>query len=219
MENALIGYSAQAAFLGWILGGAPTDTKPVDDQRIIHLFEGMKSRMGMNEVAISLRQSEKVGVARATGFDVGFGATYQITVSSRKFSVLSDEEISALIAHELFHIKHGDTIRLTFTLFITQLASTSLFVQYVSDFSKIAAVGGSLLGLGITLFGYSPAIEFQAEAATAKVLTEAEIRAYINYHGGGKEDSSNLLHPDSTQVVRMLKRELDSRHYEVTKGM
>ncbi len=212
MEWAVMGIVTESVLFSYFIGHNPSDIEPVEDERLLRLFQAMKCRMGMDEEAINLRQYEqlKKGTMRATGLSC-CGFTGQITLSPGELDHLNDAQISALFAHELAHLKHYDLLRAAvFILTVNLVIAAACLVLF--SLPPIACASLSILvGTIVAMFAFSPFIEFQAEEEAAKMLDDEEITEYIKYHGEGREDISNLSHPNSIRVVNMLKAELRSR--------
>ena len=207
MTSALIGFAVDTAFFGWLIGKNQSPARDVKDKRILRLFEEMKFRMGMEDANIRLRQSKEIVDIRATGL-ICFGMTGQIIQRPGLFDRYTDAEISAVLAHELSHLKHYDTIRTPLFYFTAQVVS-SLALSLLFSLPPFAC--GFIVGGGITMLFFSPYIELQAEEEAAKVLDNVELLSYIRYHGDGDGDFSDWSHPSSNRVVALLQKELDSR--------
>ncbi len=210
MELVAVGLAIETGFVGWFFGRNPTEAQPVKDQRIVQLFEQMKFRMGMDQESIYLRETDNLTTAYATGL-ICCGLSGQVTFSKKWIEGKSDAEISAVFAHELSHLKHYDVIRFNLVLFTTQLVIAVALSVLFSISLPVCLMLGFVAGYLMTFLGFSHYMEFHAEEETAKVLDNAELLHYINYHGGGLEDHSNWSHPNSIRVVKMLRQELNSR--------
>lgn len=95
-------------------------------QRVHHMTESLSREMGLSNVRLMKMQ---MGVPNA--FAVGRKGAGVVVVSEELMSILEDDELEGVIAHELAHIKNRDVI----TMVVGQ--SIGMIVGYVAYFAVL----------------------------------------------------------------------------------
>ena len=227
--------AAQSALFGYVLGAPSSKSEAIKDERLLRIFNEMKSRMGIDEDQVSLMENNAVPLAVSKG-TLFCGMKGQIIVNSPEiFDKQDDEQVAAIFAHELSHLYNYDQIRLPVFWFAAQV-TVGIALMVIYSWPLMPAYGVAFLVSTIAaLCVFFPRIEFQADQSAAKVLTDHELERYIDYHENQlalliqKRNRSgasfcdwlsissdgnrrfDFLHPERTRVVSMLKLELAVR--------
>lgn len=113
----------------------------IDDEGLIERLTGLADRSGVDVIgAFRMDAGEKT--KKATGGLTGIGSSRRIIISDTMLENYSNEEIEAVMAHEMGHHKHGDI----WVLLIEQSLSLLLGLFLVSLF-----LGKILVPLGLGL--------------------------------------------------------------------
>jgi Zn-dependent protease with chaperone function len=145
---------------------AATDSKPLarnDNKRVYNLVENLCIATGMTTPKINIIEDDSLN-AFASGINT---KTFSISLSRGIIEKLNDEELEAVIAHELTHIKNRDVRLLIISIIfvgIFAFISQAIFrgLQFGS-FGRGKKNGGAgiLIALLLALVGYLIAILFR----------------------------------------------------------
>jgi heat shock protein HtpX len=145
---------------------AATDSKPLarnDNKRVYNLVENLCIATGMTTPKINIIEDDSLN-AFASGINT---KTFSISLSRGIIDKLNDEELEAVIAHELTHIKNRDVRLLIISIIfvgIFAFISQAIFrgLQFGS-FGRGKKNGGAgiLIALLLALVGYLIAILFR----------------------------------------------------------
>jgi heat shock protein HtpX len=145
---------------------AATDSKPLarsENKRVYNLVENLCIATGMTVPKINIIDDDSLN-AFASGINT---STFSISLSKGIIDKLSDEELEAVIAHELTHIRNKDVRLLIISIIfvgIFAFASEALFrsMRFGSlGRSKKGGGGGIIIALVLALVGYLVASLFR----------------------------------------------------------
>ena len=173
----LIAYSSNAAFIRMATDSVPLERK--DNMRVYNLVENLCIQAGMPTPKIYIIDDDSLN-AFASGID---NKSYAITLSRGIIEKLNDDELEAVIGHELTHIRNHDTRLLIVSIifvgifaFLAQMALRSL--QFSSGRKKdggyiiLIAIAVTAVCYFISLFlrfGISRKREYLADAGSAEL--------------------------------------------------
>ncbi|MCL2412618.1 MAG: M48 family metallopeptidase [Bacteroidales bacterium] len=133
----LIAYWANTSIINSAVHSKPLERK--DNMRVYNLVENLCMKSGMKMPKVNVIQDNSLN-AFASGINE---KTYTVTLTTGIIQKLNDQELEAVIAHELMHIKNRDVRLLIISIvfvgifaFISQLALRMLF------FSNMGRRGG-----------------------------------------------------------------------------
>lgn len=134
----------------------------------------------------------------------------KVVVLDRLVDVASDDQVVAVIAHELGHVAHNHAMR----RLIQDAVVSTVVASYLGDFST-AAASATALALNA---GYSREFELQADRYAAERLREAgrdplELIALLEKisHRGGSGASALASHPDVAARANAIRRFVAAR--------
>ncbi len=165
-----------------------TKSKPLErreNKRVYNLVENLSIAAGMKMPAINIIEDDSLN-AFASGID---GRTYTITLSRGIINKLNDEELEAVIAHELTHIRNRDVrlliISIVFVGIFSFVAETLLrSIRFASLGGRGRKSGSSagvaiIVALVLAVIGYFVAVmirfaisrkrEYLADAGSAEL--------------------------------------------------
>ncbi len=142
---------------------AATRSKPLErkeNKRVYNLVENLSIAAGMKMPAVNIIEDDSLN-AFASGID---DRTYTVTLSRGIINKLDDEELEAVIAHELTHIRNRDVrlliISIVFVGIFSFIAEALLrSIRYSSLGGRSRKSGGSageaiLIALALAAIGY-----------------------------------------------------------------
>lgn len=179
----LIAYFANTSIINSATGARPLERK--ENKRIYNLVENLCMSQGMAMPKINIIDDDSLN-AYASGINK---KSYTITLSKGIIEKLNDEELEAVIAHELSHIRNHDVrlliISIVFVGIFSMVAQIALRSVYYSSFTrrKNDKEGGALLiillAMAVAAIGYFFAIlmrfaisrkrEYLADAGAAEM--------------------------------------------------
>lgn len=122
----LIAYWSNTSIINAATGAKPLDRK--ENKRVYNLVENLCMSQGMNVPKINIIQDDSLN-AYASGINE---RTYAVTLSQGIIEKLNDEELEAVIAHELTHIRNRDVrlliVSIVFVGIFSMLAQISLYM-------------------------------------------------------------------------------------------
>ncbi|MGQ9621171.1 MAG: M48 family metallopeptidase [Bacteroidales bacterium] len=172
-----------------------TKSKPLErkeNKRVYNLVENLTIAAGMKMPALNIIEDESLN-AFASGID---DRTYTVSLSRGIINKLNDEELEAVIAHELTHIRNRDVRLLIISIvfvgifaFIAETILRSLRYTSISRNRKGGNAGGIaiLVALVLAIIGYFIAIlirfaisrkrEYLADAGSAELTKRPQALA------------------------------------------
>lgn len=179
----LIAYWSNTSIINAATGAKPLDRK--ENKRIYNMVENLCMSQGMNMPKINIIFDDSLN-AYASGINE---RTYTVTLSQGIIQKLSDEELEAVIAHELTHIRNRDVrlliVSIVFVGIFSMLAQITLYaithMRIRSSNSKssggiflfmlvaliVAAIG--FLFASLMRFAISRKREYMADAGSAEM--------------------------------------------------
>lgn len=129
----LIAYFANTSIINAATGSQPLERK--DNKRIYNLVENLCMSQGMKMPKINIIYDDSLN-AFASGINE---RTYTVTLSKGIIEKLNDEELEAVIAHELSHIRNHDVrlliISIVFVGIFSMIAQIAMRTVYYSSFT------------------------------------------------------------------------------------
>jgi heat shock protein HtpX len=176
----LIAWTGHAAFIRMATKSKPLDR--IENKRVYNLAENLCISQGMKTPHIYVIDDDSLN-AFASGID---GRSYAVSLSKGIIEKLNDDELEAVIAHELTHIKNRDTRVLIISIifvgifaFMAELAFRSL--RFAGRGKKDSKGGGAIILIAIVVtaiayfisillrFGISRKREYLADAGGAEM--------------------------------------------------
>jgi heat shock protein HtpX len=174
----LVAWAGHASFIRMATGAHPLERK--DNLRVYNLVENLCIQLGMKTPNIYIIDDDSLN-AFASGIDE---KSYSITLSKGIIDKLNDEELEAVIGHELTHIRNRDTRLLIVSIifvgifaFLSQVALRSLRFglggrKKDGAYIMLIAIAVTAVCYFISLFlrfGISRSREYLADAGSAEV--------------------------------------------------
>lgn len=178
----LIAYFANTSIINSATGARPLERK--ENKRVYNLVENLCMSQGMTMPKINVINDDSLN-AYASGINKN---SYTVTLSKGIIDKLNDEELEAVIAHELSHIRNHDVrlliISIVFVGIFSMLAQIAIRSAYYSSFTRRRdEKGGAVLIIVLTMLvaaiGYFFAIlmrfaisrkrEYLADAGSAEM--------------------------------------------------
>ena len=178
----LIAYWANTSIINSATGSKPLDR--IENKRVYNLVENLCMSQGMKMPKINIIYDSSLN-AFASGINE---RTYTVTLSEGIIKKLNDEELEAVIAHELSHIRNRDVrlliISIVFVGIFSMLTEITLYtITHIRVRSNSKGSGGIflfiLLALVIAVIGYlfsslmrfaiSRKREYMADAGSAEM--------------------------------------------------
>lgn len=178
----LIAYFANTSIINSATGSMPLNRQ--DNKRVYNLVENLCMSQGMKMPKINVINDDSLN-AFASGIDE---RTYTVTLTRGIINKLDDQELEAVIAHELSHIRNHDVrlliISIVFVGIFAMVAQIAMRSVYYSSFSgrKNDKNGGALLIILVMLvaaigyffsilmrFAISRKREYLADAGSAEM--------------------------------------------------
>jgi heat shock protein HtpX len=162
---------------------AATDSRPIrrdENKRVYNLVENLCISAGMKTPAINIIEDDSLN-AFASGIDSG---SYTVSLSRGIISKLNDEELEAVIGHELTHIRNRDVrlliISIVFVGIFAFISGTLFRSMRFGSFGKGKKMGaGILIAMVLAIVGYflaslfrfaiSRKREYMADAGSAEL--------------------------------------------------
>ena len=154
----LIAYFSNTRIINAATGSRPLERK--DNKRVYNLVENLCMSQGMKMPRVNIIYDDSLN-AFASGINE---RTYTVTLSKGIIEKLDDEELEAVIAHELSHIRNHDVrlliISIVFVGIFTMLAQLALRTAYYSSRSRSRSSKGNgtvvilVLTLLVAAIGY-----------------------------------------------------------------
>lgn len=130
----VIAYFANTSIIESATGSRPLERK--ENKRVYNLVENLCMAQGMKMPKINIIDDDSLN-AFASGINE---RTYTVTLSSGIINKLNDEELEAVIAHELSHIRNHDVrlliISIVFVGIFAMVAQMAVRTAYYSSFSS-----------------------------------------------------------------------------------
>lgn len=130
----LIAYFANTSLIKAATGAQPLERK--DNKRVYNLVENLCMSQGMKMPKVNIIYDDSLN-AYASGINQ---RTYTVTLSKGIIEKLDDEELEAVIAHELSHIRNHDVrlliVSIVFVGIFAMLAQIALRSVYYSSFTS-----------------------------------------------------------------------------------
>lgn len=130
----LIAYFANTSLIKAATGAQPLARK--DNKRVYNLVENLCMSQGMKMPKINIIYDDSLN-AYASGINE---RTYTVTLSKGIIEKLDDEELEAVIAHELSHIRNHDVrlliVSIVFVGIFAMLAQVAMRSVYYSSFTS-----------------------------------------------------------------------------------
>jgi heat shock protein HtpX len=174
----IIAWFSHTAIINSATSSRPLERK--ENKRVYNLVENLCISQGMNMPKINIIEDDSLN-AFASGINT---KTYTVSLSSGIINRLEDDELEAVIAHELTHIRNRDVRLLIISIvfvgifsFITEMLFRSLRFGRIGRGKKEGA--GIFIALILALVGYllaslfrfalSRKREFLADAGSAEI--------------------------------------------------
>lgn len=129
-----IAYFANTSIIDSATGSRPLERK--DNKRVYNLVENLCMSQGMKMPKVNIIDDDSLN-AFASGINVW---TYTVTLSRGIIAKLNDDELEAVIAHELSHIRNHDVrlliISIVFVGIFAMLGQIAMQAVYYSSFSR-----------------------------------------------------------------------------------
>jgi STE24 endopeptidase len=179
---------------------------PLEDGNLKDKIHELSNRVGFNVQAISIMDASKRST-KLNAFFSGLGKTKEIVLFDTLVEKLDDQEILAVLAHELGHAVHKDVIKMLIQQSLIFLVYISLFVVIMQTSSLFIPFGvtASNLGFGIILFSilFSP-ISILINILTNHLSRIAEYKA--DYYSAKLTDKSHI----SNALIKLFKENLSN---------
>lgn len=179
----LIAYFANTSIIKSATGARPLERK--ENKRVYNLVENLCMSQGMSMPKINIIDDESLN-AYASGINK---KSYTVILSKGIIEKLNDEELEAVVAHELSHIRNHDVrlliISIVFVGIFSMLAQIALRSAYYSSFTRRRDDKGNgamliiLLAMLVAAIGYLFAVlmrfaisrkrEYLADAGAAEM--------------------------------------------------
>ena len=178
----LIAWAGHAAFIRMATGSKSLDR--IENKKIYNLVENLCISQGMSMPKIYIINDDSLN-AFASGINT---SSYSVSLSSGIINKLDDDELEAVIAHELTHIKNRDTRLLIISIifvgifaFMAELAFRSLRFAGGGRRDKDSKGSGAIILIAIVItaiayflsmllrFGISRRREYLADAGSAEM--------------------------------------------------
>lgn len=126
-------------------------------RRLIYTLSSVKGVVGLSEDAIDINElRNKLGIGKnvrlylvdmnqCNAASIGFPGLSYILISTRLVSCLGNGELMAVMAHEMGHIKHSDSVKLLFLISLSQALNVA-FITYLAPMISLPVIP-LLLGL------------------------------------------------------------------------
>jgi len=153
----IVAYFSHSAMIRAATGSKPLERK--ENKRVYNLVENLCIAVGMKMPAINIIEDDSLN-AFASGID---DRTYTISLSRGIINKLNDEELEAVIAHELTHIRNRDVRLLIISIvfvgifaFIAEAIFRSMRFSSVSSRNRKGGGAGIaiLVALVLAIIGY-----------------------------------------------------------------
>lgn len=146
----LIAYFANTSIINSATGARPLERK--ENKRVYNLVENLCMSQGMTMPKINVINDDSLN-AYASGINKN---SYTVTLSKGIIDKLNDEELEAVIAHELSHIRNHDVrlliISIVFVGIFSMLAQIAIRSAYYSSFTRRRdEKGGAVLIVVLTM--------------------------------------------------------------------
>jgi len=177
----IVAYFNHSAMIKAATGSKPLERK--ENKRVYNLVENLCIAVGMKMPAVNIIEDDSLN-AFASGIDE---RTYTISLSRGIINKLTDEELEAVIAHELTHIRNRDVRLLIISIvfvgifaFIAEAIFRSIRFSSVGSRGKKGGGGiAILIALVLAIIGYFVAVlirfaisrkrEYLADAGAAEL--------------------------------------------------
>ncbi|SEF42865.1 M48 family metallopeptidase [Parabacteroides chinchillae] len=130
----IIAYFANTSIINSATGSRPLERK--DNKRVYNLVENLCMAQGMKMPKVNIIDDDSLN-AFASGINEN---TYTVTLSRGIIDKLNDEELEAVIAHELSHIRNRDVrlliVSIVFVGIFAMLAQIAMRSVYYSSFTS-----------------------------------------------------------------------------------
>lgn len=130
----IIAYFANTSIINSATGSQPLERR--ENKRVYNLVENLCMSQGMKMPKINIIYDDSLN-AFASGINE---SSYTVTLSKGIIEKLDDQELEAVIAHELSHIRNNDVrlliISIVFVGIFAMLAQLALRAAYYSSFSR-----------------------------------------------------------------------------------
>jgi Zn-dependent protease with chaperone function len=163
------------------LMGSAVHVTPKQCGRIYKLFKEAADILDMHEPDLFLASNPTVNA-----FTFGVERPF-IVLQSGLVDLLDEEELMAVMAHELGHVKAGHVLYRSMAYFLAQIAS------------KVLGLGGiGSMGLAVALYDWSRKAELTADRAELLVVQDVEIslRLHMKLAAGSRTVYSQINHEE-----------------------
>lgn len=126
-------------------------------RRFVYTLSSIKGVVGLSEDVMDINELRNrlgirknvhlylVNMNQCNAASIGFPGLNYVLISTRLVSCLDNDELMAVVAHELGHIRHGDSVKLLFLISLSQALNVA-FITYLTSIISIPVIP-SLLGL------------------------------------------------------------------------
>ena len=164
----LIAYWANTSIINSATCSKPLDRK--ENKRVYNLVENLCMSQGMSMPKINIIYDDSLN-AFASGIN---DRTYTITLSRGIIQKLNDEELEAVIGHELTHIRNRDVrlliISIVFVGIFSMLTEITFYaITHIRVRSNSKGSGGIFLFASLMRFAISRKREYMADAGSAEM--------------------------------------------------
>jgi STE24 endopeptidase len=179
---------------------------PLEDGILKDKIHELSNQVGFNVQAISIMDASKRST-KLNAFFSGLGKTREVVLYDTLVEKLDDDEILAVLAHELGHAKNNDVTKMLIfqsliffiyiSIFVVIMQTTSLFTPF--------GVANTNFGFGIILFSilFSP-ISILISILTNHLSRIAEYKA--DYFSAKLTDKSHI----SSALIKLFKENLSN---------
>lgn len=180
---------------------------PGEAPRLHMIVESLSSKMGLPKPKVAIVQNDMPN-AFATGRNYSHSV---VAVTTGLLNKLNDQEITAVIAHELSHVKHRDMFVITFASFVVSVLSMVIYFAL-----SMVLRGDDRNNFGASMAAWFVSIIFSNTIGLILINTVSRYREYGADRGSayatGSPDSliSALRKISATKVSSQSARDLES---------
>lgn len=169
-------YRFNQALIGWAVSGQEITGKQYP--KLYDMLENLCISRGMRVPAFEILETD-VPNAFASGVNE---AQYKITLTRGIIELLDDDELEAVLAHELTHIRNGDVRLMIFAMIIAGVIAffAEMVVRFYSNFNVRPSSSSSSSDDGKGKSGFGPAIAIAAVALAVAWALSLVIRLALS---------------------------------------
>jgi len=210
----LIAYWANTSIINNAVGSKPLERK--NNMRVYNLVENLCMQSGMRMPQVNVIQDNSLN-AFASGINE---KTYTVTLTTGIIDKLNDQELEAVIAHELMHIKNRDVrlliVSIIFVGIFAFVAQMALRMMFFSNAGRNNSGGGrgqaimmavvilvAMVGYFFTIlmkFAISRKREYMADAGAAEMTRNPQALANALRKISGNPNVSAISREDVAQL-------------------